>query len=148
MRLTFALSALVGLAALAGAAMAQGVPDPWAGQLAAQLARAERAFTGQGYSRVAGPFSGSLPRGGSRRFNITLRAGGDYRVVGVCDNDCRDLDMRIFDQNANLIAENTDRDDMPIVTSQPRWTGPFAVEVTMYHCAAAPCYFAFNVYGR
>ncbi|MBL8551118.1 MAG: hypothetical protein JNJ73_14115 [Hyphomonadaceae bacterium] len=130
------------------AAAAQGVPSPWVEQVVARLAHIERLLARDGYRRVQGPFSGPLARDGVQLFDITLRGGGDYRIVAVCDSDCRDLDMRLYDQAGTLIAENLDASDVAIVASQPRWTGPFSVEIIMAQCAAAPCYYAAYVYAR
>lgn len=133
--------------AFAGAAAAQ-VPPAYARQLAQQLAAAEQHYTQQGYVRMAGPFAGALAERGVRIVPVTLRADQDYRIIGVCDADCGDLDLRILDDQGDVIAADVQRDDFPILRVRPRLTGRFQVEATMFECAAAPCYFAMNVYGR
>ncbi|MBI1250846.1 MAG: hypothetical protein GC189_05180 [Alphaproteobacteria bacterium] len=143
--LAIALAAGLALAAPAAAR----VPAPWSGQLSQQLAVIEARVAEAGFARVAGPLSGGLQRGEAQRFSVALIAGGDYRIVGVCDNDCSDLDLRILDQNGQLIEEDISRDDHPVVTSQPAWSGPFTIEARMYECQHPEgCYFALNVYGR
>jgi len=140
-------AALAALALLAAPAAAQ-VPDPFARELAQKLARAELILSDDGYARAAGPFAGGLREGEGRRFTVTLRAGQDYRIVGVCDNRCRDLDLRLHDPNARMVAEDVLEDAAPIIHVRPYATGQYAIEAIMHGCSAAPCWFAFNVYSR
>ena len=142
-----AAAAAVALLLVAAPAVAQ-VPQPYAGQLLALLRHADQLMNQYGYNRAAGPFSGELNARATARFPITLRAGGDYRIVGVCDTRCSDLDMRLYDQSGTLRGQDVDTDDVPVVQANPSVTGVYNVEVIMYQCRAAPCYYAFNVYTR
>jgi hypothetical protein len=140
---TAALAALV----LAAPAAAQ-VPDPFARDLAQQLARAEILLGENGYSRAAGPFAGGLAQRETRRFPLTLRAGQDYRVVGVCDQRCGDLELLLFDQNETTIGRAVLGLGVPALDVRPAATGAHVVEVAMLRCSAAPCWYAVNVYSR
>lgn len=133
---------------LLGAPAAAQVPDPYARELASQLAQAETILSDNGFSRAAGPFAGGLGQRLNRRFQVTMRAGQDYRVLGVCDSRCRDLDLRLYDMNGALVSQDVLTDDVPVLQVRPRTTGVHTIEVAMFHCAATPCYFAFNVYSR
>lgn len=141
------LSAVAALVLMASPASAQ-VPGPYAAQLAQQLARGETALRDQGFTRVAGPFAGGLASRGERRVPITLRAGQEYRIFGVCDADCTDLDLRLLEGGATPISEDLAANDVPIVAIRPRVTGQYVIQVLMPGCANAPCYFAVNVYAR
>ncbi|MES1157004.1 MAG: hypothetical protein ABUL73_04405 [Alphaproteobacteria bacterium] len=136
------------LLALAAAPAVAQVPDPFARQLAVALAHAEVDLTPQGYIRAAGPFAGGLNPGESRRFQITLRAMQDYRFLGVCDARCGSLDLRLYDINNDLVGEYALNDAEPTFSVRPRATGVHTAEVTMTECAAAPCFYAVNVYSR
>ncbi len=142
-----AIIAAAALALAATPAHAQ-VPDPFARELASQLASADRLVAEENYQRAAGPFSGGLAQGGSQVFNVTLRAGQDYRMLGVCDGRCSDVDMRVLGPNAGVIAEDADRGNVPVVSIRPEQTGRHEIEVEMAQCGAARCWFAFNVYAR
>ncbi|HET9230459.1 MAG TPA: hypothetical protein VFO00_04175, partial [Vitreimonas sp.] len=98
-----AAAGLAALALLAGSAQAQ-VPDPYARELAQRLTRAEALLTENGYARAAGPFAGGMPERRARRYTVMLRAGQDYRIVGVCDSRCGNLDLRLFAANNQLVA--------------------------------------------
>lgn len=148
-RLARAMAGAVAAAFLIGAPAEAQVPDPFARDLAQRLSRADLLVNQYGYSRAAGPFAGGLERALTRRFPVTLRAGQEYRIVGVCDHRCRDLDLRLFDANGALIAQDLLADALPVIEVRPRATGVHDIEVLMPACAATgPCYFAFNVYAR
>jgi hypothetical protein len=63
------------------------------------------------------------------RFNpITFRAGEEATVIVQGDGDTV-LHLRVFDQNGNLIDEDTCRYDRCVANWTPEWTGPFYVTV-------------------
>lgn len=139
---------LAAVALLAPASASAQVPDPYARELAAQLSRIDQVVAQQNFARAAGPFAGGLDARQARRFTVNLRAGQDYRIVGVCDSNCTDLDLRIYDPRNALLAEDVLTDDVPVLSVRPTQTGPYTIEVVMYACGARPCWFAFNVYSR
>lgn len=141
------IAALV-LALLVIAPAAAQIPDPFARQLAQALIRIDQTQSQYAFSRAAGPFGGALEEGQGQRFALTLRAGQPYRVIGVCDDRCGDLDLRVFDSNGALVAQNIAPDSAPVLDLNPAFTGGYAIEASMPRCSAAPCYFAFNVYAR
>jgi hypothetical protein len=83
--------------------------------------------------------SGMLNHGYYRVHNVTLHEGVEYTFVGACDRDCSDLDLQLYDENGNLIDEDLLRDDVPIVSVTPEWTGRFYVKVIMAECSVNPC---------
>jgi hypothetical protein len=141
---------VAGLAAamLAGGAMAADVPTEYRAQLRGQLAAAEEIYRSEGYRQVMGPEMDGLGQGAEESYSLTLRSGWTYQILGVCDNDCSDLDLKIIDENGNTIAEDELADDAPIVEVTPKWTGKFTLEVNMYRCREAPCYYAVSVFGK
>jgi hypothetical protein len=142
-----ALAAFAALTLAATPAAAQ-VPDPYARELAQRLSRAETLLVENGYARAAGPFAGGLNAGQGRRFSVMLRAGQDYRIVGVCETRCRDFDMRLYDPDNRVIGQDVLEDSVPVIHIRPRTTGRHTIETAMIRCASAPCWFAFNVYSR
>lgn len=140
-----AVLAALALTALPAAAQ---VPDPFARELAQRLTRGEELLTRNGYSRAAGPFAGGLTERGGRRYTVMLRAGQDYRIFGVCDARCRDLDLRLFGPNGDLVGQDVLDDAVPIVHIRPTVTGNYDIEALMQRCAGQPCWYAFNVYSR
>jgi len=142
-----AFAAIAALVLLAGPAAAQ-VPDPFARELALKLSRGEALLRDDGYQRAAGPFAGGLNDGRARRHTIMLRAGQDYRILGVCDERCGDFDLRLFAAGNQLVAQDVLDDAVPIIHVRPVATGNYEVEALMPRCDGAPCWYAFNVYSR
>lgn len=113
-----------------------------------QLQQAEGAFAQQGFQQVGQPFSGNLAQGQTWNVPAQLVAGVDYRVLGVCDRDCADLDLALFDPNGTLVSQDSSTDSHPVVSVAPGYDGAFTVQVQMYNCSVAPCYYAVALYGR
>jgi hypothetical protein len=53
-------------------------------------------------------------------------------IFGVCDGDCSDLDINLYDSNGALVSSDTLLDALPIVTAP--YDGIFNVEVIMTTC--------------
>lgn len=144
-RAVLALAALIALGA--GAAAAQ-VPDPFARELARELARADTALNEEGFFRAAGPFSGGLSSGEARTFPITLRAGRTYRIAGVCERRCGDFNLRAFGPDGAPVTQDVRPDTMPVLLLRPRATGVHRIEASMRRCRGQRCWYAINVYTR
>jgi hypothetical protein len=80
-----------------------------------------------------------LNEGASQDYNVTLISGVPYKIAGVCDNDCPDLDIKLFDPRGNEVASDSLTDSLPIVDHRPNQTGQYRVRVVMYDCNIAPC---------
>jgi TIR domain len=113
-----------------------------------QLQSAQAAAAQQGFQLVGQPFSGSLAQGQSWNVPAQLFQGYDYRILGVCDRDCADLDLVLFDSQGRQISQDTTTSNQPIVAVQPSYNDNFTVQVQMYNCTVAPCYYAIALYGR
>lgn len=83
--------------------------------------------------------NGMLDHGYYRTHSVTLRRDAEYIFEGVCDRDCSDLDLQLFDENGNLIDEDLRANDEPVVSVVPSWTGTFYVKVIMATCYVSPC---------
>lgn len=117
-------------------------------ELDQQLAQVTGFMQQEGFQLVGTPFVSSLQPGTSQDVPVTLHTGYEYRIVAVCDNDCSDIDLRLFDENSNEVATDVAMDDQPVVQVAPRWTGAFSARVFMASCAVAPCYYSAQLYGR
>lgn len=75
---------------------------------------------------------GYLARGASHIIKTTLYAGNSYVfIAGGCE-DAYDIDVRLFDENGNLVARDNDQEDVAVAEITPAWTGPFYLRITMY----------------
>lgn len=117
-------------------------------QVRGQLMQAAISLGIGSYQLTHNPLVDDLRNNQSETLNINLRSGTSYAFVGVCDEDCRDIDLQVYDENGNLVDSDTDTDDYPMVRVNPRWSGRFRVKVTMANCTASTCYYGVGVFGR
>lgn len=147
MRALKSVLAALAVALFAGSAAAQ-VPDPFARELAQRLARVESALAERAFVHGAGPFSGGMGAGESRRIPLTLRAGQDYRVVGVCGGSCGAPRLALFDANGARMADTPAVAGASELFVRVPFTGGYEIEVDLPRCATERCWYAVNVYGR
>lgn len=81
-------------------------------------------------------------------YNMNLKASTAYKLIAVCDKNCKDLDLVLFDENNREISRDASNDNMPIVEVTPRWTGKFNLKVVMYQCDQNPCFYGVTVLAR
>jgi hypothetical protein len=124
------------------------VPPQSAQILMAQLQRAEQFAAEQGFQQVGQPFAGGLTQGQNWNVPAQLNAGVEYRVLGVCDQNCRDLDIAVYDESGATVAQDNATDDHPVVALAPAANGQFTIQAQMFQCTAQPCYYALILYGR
>jgi len=79
-------------------------------------------------------------------FNFTR--GWTYKICAVCDNDCSDIDLCLFDENNNKIDCDLKPDDKPVITVTPKWTGQFRLWVKMCECSRNPCSLGIAAFGK
>lgn len=101
-----------------------------------------------GYTLTHEPMIDALYHGRSDYITINLRAGTSYGIVGVCDSDCRDLDIALYDSRGNLIASDLEDDDIPVITINPSRSGTYRVRVDMASCNTNPCYYGIGAFGK
>lgn len=114
----------------------------------AQLQQAQMALAQQGYQMVGQPYSGGLAQGETWNVPTQLMMGYDYRMLGVCDRDCADLDLVLYDGAGAPIAQDRTTSSQPVMAIQPGYSGQYLVQVQMYNCTVAPCYYAVALYAR
>jgi hypothetical protein len=140
--------------AVASALLLGAVPPAAAQQsrqvVVRQLESVPSMARGQGYSLDRGAFGtgslvGLLPASGTVALEMELRAGTEYMIVGVCDEDCDDLDLRMNDADSETLDDDLLDDDAPILTFTPRKSGPHSLIISMASCSANSCYFGLSV---
>jgi len=73
-----------------------------------------------------------LRRKQSVRFETTLREGNTYKIVAAGCDDAYDVDVRVFDENGNLIDRDVDSSKVAVADVTPKWTGTYYIVVTLY----------------
>lgn len=136
------------LIAFALAASASAVANEYEAVVRAQLEAIKGVAKDEGFRRAFDDHYDLLGNQANDEYTFELRSGREYFIASVCDQDCSDIDLKLYDENNNVIAEDASEDDAPIVKVTPRWSGKFRLAVTMYDCTNAPCYYGITVMGR
>lgn len=91
---------------------------------------------------------GLLRRGQSTTIRTTLHSGNEYYLVAGGCEDAFDVDIAVFDENGNLIAQDEDEQSVAVAKVKPKWTGTFFVKVTMYNSTRDGAHFVLQYAWR
>lgn len=141
-----ALAFLLGAALLAPAT--GEAQSRWERQVRDQIRRAGRILEDRGYELSHDPFTGSLDNHESESLTLNLRSGNDYAIIGVCDEDCSDIDLRLFDEDGDEVDADVETDDNPVVQISPRSSGKYRIKVVMATCSTSPCFYGVGVFSK
>jgi hypothetical protein len=139
---------VLGIALCAAVTTATSAQNTYQQQITNQLTRAAGILSPRGYSADRAPVMGNLNAGNQESVLINLSAGVQYAILGVCDNDCRDVDLRVHDPLGNMLGEDVATDDTPVVEFVAASTGQYRVTVIMAQCSTNPCYYGVQVFVR
>ncbi|GAC1413293.1 MAG: hypothetical protein NVSMB66_4810 [Candidatus Doudnabacteria bacterium] len=140
------LMALFTLMAPTQKALAQDEETPnntFTRTVAAQIldSRIYRELLNQGYSPSHTPNFKKIYNGNSLQVTYTLRGGYDYHFLGKCDQDCGDIDLKLYDSNGNLVDSDIQPDDYPWVHHNVDYTGTYTLKMIMADCrSSAGCW--------
>lgn len=127
------------------AAVGQG---RWERQVRAHLAQASATLTISAYVVTPGGRTGMLNNSETAADTVTLAAGFTYVLVGVCDDDCRGLELGLFAANGYEVDAARRAGNAPIVRVTPRETQRFRFTIRMTGCGMNPCWYGVAVYRR
>lgn len=113
-----------------------------------QAIAAGEIYEDEGYSLVD-VLCGSLNEDATRGYDTSIAAGRSVAYVAVCDQDCDDIDLRLYDSRGNEVASDIEPDDYPIVVWGPGSAQDgMKIEVGMYSCSVEPCYYAIAMFSK
>lgn len=92
---------------------------------------------------VAGGFM--LTQGATGELDFEV-AGGAYMIVGVCDESCGDLNIRVTTAGGEAVGEDVLEDDTPVVTFNAAPGAGFRATLGMITCGAEACLGQAKVY--
>ncbi len=116
-------------------------------QLSNQLSMARDSYVPNNYRLVRGPDNDLLNEGDSDNYTVTLQGGRSYKLVGVCDNDCSDLDITLYDSDGDVVDRDLLDDDKPVVSVSGKSGGQYRMNVSMAKCSTSVCYYSVAIYG-
>lgn len=111
----------------------------WRRQVLSYLDTQHKPLMDRGYVRDEGTedWVGLLKVGTPKVWEVQLVRGIDYQVVGVCDSECKDVDMEIYDPSGAKMGGDVLADDAPQVHFVPTSSGAHTVKVWLRTCNAA-----------
>jgi hypothetical protein len=89
---------------------------------------------------------GSLEGGGTNSHDVVLSQSRKYAIVGLCDEDCSDLDLTVSTPAGTPLASDVQPDDKPYLLFTAPASGTYRLKVTMASCRAAPCAYGVRLY--
>ena len=122
--------------------------DQWERVVRNQLNQAGTVATDKGYAMSHEIFMGRLDDDATESLNIPLDGGTQYILVGVCDQDCSDVDLTIYDPNGKEVDSDLETDDKPVLTLTAASSGQYRVKVSMVACSANPCRYGVGVWAK
>ncbi len=87
-------------------------------------------------------------RSQSEAFTLRLDRDYDYALMGVCDQDCKDIDIKLYDNNGNLVDADTKPDDTAYIHYEPGRNGLFHIEVNIPACTEWKCTYGIGVFAK
>lgn len=90
--------------------------------------------------------TGALRSGESSTYTLDLNENRQYRIIGVCDEDCFALRLILYDKNENQVA-NKSHNEMTALKIKPEKTGMYRLVVGMEECEINPCYYGVGFYN-
>lgn len=96
--------------------------------------------------RIITDFNGELAPGGTTRIETRIEEPGVYVFAGVCDAECRNLNLRLYSHDGALIEQDVARDENPIVHIEVLTPGSISIDVEMARCETSSCYYGVAIY--
>ena len=121
--------------------------EPWVRVLWDEMAAVDKNAKGHGLVSTQDPVVELIGQDSTYSVEYTFAERGDtVTIVGVCDIDCTDLDLAVYDGHGQLVVDDTEQDDRPVTQFVVLAPGTFRVQVHMVACKREPCGFAVQTY--
>jgi hypothetical protein len=135
-------------AGIANASGRMGETADWVLSLAAEMTFVDSIMQMLDMAAVHDPHVDMLDEGEVATTEFDFDVGdGEVIVIGVCDEDCADLDLAVYDGRGRLIERDIQDDARPYVQFRVVASGVFTVKVAMEQCSTTTCGFAIQTYA-
>lgn len=102
----------------------------------------------RGFEMTSQYYHGSLNSGRIQEWNLELSDRRQQMIVAVCDSDCTDLDISLFEADGQEIAADRSRDNHPVIFVPSGHPGAHRIRVSMPACSLNPCRYELAVFAR
>jgi hypothetical protein len=117
----------------------------WAVLAQRMMDQMRQTFGGRGYSLADFEHDGQLGASGSERIPIHLSSGTN-QLVGLCDNNCSDMDLELLDASGKIVGSDLEKDDFPMIAVTQ--SGDYSLLVKMVKCNSASCNYQLRVWRK
>ena len=124
-----------------------GGESEWVVEVRNQLARI-RAQVPTGYMPAGKAAIDVLGANASTQFDLTLERGREYLIFGVCDSDCTDLDLVLYDAGGQQVVADFEPDDRPALSLLAPGNVTWTLQIRMPGCSTSECIFGVQHYSR
>ena len=98
-------------------------------------------------------FFDSAAEGSTNSHSLTLDAGELYLIFAVCDQDCDDVDLFLYDPSGSLVASDSSvhgKEDLTVANAEilldSSLSGTYRLDVKIYGCTTSTCYYGVDVW--
>lgn len=121
--------------------------EDWERSVAMQLLRAMALYAQEGWAALEQRSLGYLEVDAVDGMSATLQPGS-YMAVAVCDDDCSDIDLAVFDGNEKELDSDVLSDAFPVVDFAVPWKADYHFVASMVECSHEPCYYAIQLFRK
>lgn len=118
------------------------------GDTESQIQDIDLVMQAMGYKESHDEDYDELAEGGVNRSNYSVTKGRSYKVIAVCDSDCDDVDLIVYDRDGNWIEADVEDDATPIVDFTAAYSGKYEVQTKVRKCTTSTCYYRTRVYTK
>jgi len=131
-----------------GPAAAMGQGNRWERQVETRFTQAGVTLLRNGYAPMTTTWRGALNNSETASDTITLAGGGSYVLLGVCDDDCGEIELQLFAANGYEIDASKGAGAAPIVHVTPPERTSYRLTIRMTGCGMNPCWYGVSMYRR
>ena len=116
-------------------------------QVWSQLSSQSATAVNDGYKRL-NYMIGYMNTGTTTNLNwpVDMEGGRSYLIVGVCDNDCTDVDLVLEGRDRTEVASDVLADDIPVIRFAPKSSAVYFLRTSMVICSVEPCGYGIAVF--
>jgi hypothetical protein len=119
----------------------------WDRQVDARITQAGATLRARAYRLAGLAGRGALNTGETATFSVTLPAGAESALTGVCDDDCADLELSLSTNGYDIDAARGGG-NAPIVRVTPAAPTTYTITVRMASCRVNPCWFGIVIFRQ
>jgi hypothetical protein len=143
-----ALRSLSAFSAILGLSAATPQQDPWYAQVQTLLTADAEELASYDLTLSHRVMYGSLNDGGRSSFTAELTAGITYYILAECDEDCYDLDLKLYRYDWTLVVQDIGIDEYAVIRVTPNRTRTYRIQPVMASCERNPCRWGVGIFSN